>query len=232
MTFPIPELFLGWKSFMCVFTVCFGSYSRMYTLTPQLSKAAFTKTQCNPQDRGRYIQTWNLSPLFCAKTDRGWELPGRPFVLARSTPQAFMHLQFSCLLFSVPLTFLQSGFLSQCSQWGCLLRGWKIQLFKVRTCWDFTGGPVATTPCSEYRGPWSLPGQGTRFHVQQLKFQQAATQIRCSQIINIYIFFIKGEGLHPFQTVALGTLLISESLDRMVERWNTMVGIGQALHRC
>ena len=34
--------------------------------------------------------------------------------------------------------------------------------------WDFVGGPVAKTLCSQYRGPGSILAQGTRFHMAQL----------------------------------------------------------------
>ena len=32
---------------------------------------------------------------------------------------------------------------------------------------DFSGGPVSKTPCSQYRGPGSIPGQGTGSHMPQ-----------------------------------------------------------------
>ena len=38
-----------------------------------------------------------------------------------------------------------------------------------RTFQDFPGGPVAKTLCSQCRGPGSIPGQGTRAHMLQLK---------------------------------------------------------------
>ena len=56
---------------------------------------------------------------------------------------------------------------------------------------DFPGGPVAKTPCSQRRGPGSIPGQGTRSCVPQLrahmpprwsKILPAATKTWCSQI--------------------------------------------------
>ena len=34
-------------------------------------------------------------------------------------------------------------------------------------CWDFPGGPVAKTPCSQFRGLGSTPGQGTTSHMPQ-----------------------------------------------------------------
>ena len=34
---------------------------------------------------------------------------------------------------------------------------------------DFLGGPVAKTPLSQYRGPGSVSGQGTRSHVPPLR---------------------------------------------------------------
>ena len=33
----------------------------------------------------------------------------------------------------------------------------------------FPGGPGAQTPCSPCRGPASLPGQGTRCHMPQMR---------------------------------------------------------------
>ena len=41
----------------------------------------------------------------------------------------------------------------------------------------FPGGPVANTPSSQCRGPGSIPGQGTRPHIQQLKIPHAKIQI-------------------------------------------------------
>ena len=44
------------------------------------------------------------------------------------------------------------------------------KLFKkteMGICWDFPGGPVAKTPCSQYRGLGSTPGQGTTSHMPQ-----------------------------------------------------------------
>ena len=40
---------------------------------------------------------------------------------------------------------------------------------KNQALWDFPCGPVAKTSCSQYRGPDSIPGQGTRFHMPQLR---------------------------------------------------------------
>ena len=34
---------------------------------------------------------------------------------------------------------------------------------------DFPGGPVAKSPCSQYRGPGFDPWSGTVFHMLQLK---------------------------------------------------------------
>ena len=56
-------------------------------------------------------------------------------------------------------------------------------------CQDFPGGPIDKTPCFQCRGPGSIPGQGTRSHMlqlrvrtQQLKIPSAATRTRHSQI--------------------------------------------------
>ena len=35
--------------------------------------------------------------------------------------------------------------------------------------WDFPGGPVADTSCSQCRGLGLIPGQGPRFHMPQLR---------------------------------------------------------------
>ena len=35
--------------------------------------------------------------------------------------------------------------------------------------WEFPGGPVAKTPCCQCRGLGSIPGQGTRSHMLQLR---------------------------------------------------------------
>ena len=41
---------------------------------------------------------------------------------------------------------------------------------------------VLKTPCSQCRGPGSVPGQAVRAHVLQLKILHAATNAQCSQI--------------------------------------------------
>ena len=41
---------------------------------------------------------------------------------------------------------------------------------------DFPGGPVAKTPCSQCRGRGSIPGQGIRFLMLQLKTPQDPAQ--------------------------------------------------------
>ena len=43
-------------------------------------------------------------------------------------------------------------------------------IFKKKI-WDFPGGPVAKTPCSQCRGLGSIPGQGTRSHMPRLRDQ-------------------------------------------------------------
>ena len=48
---------------------------------------------------------------------------------------------------------------------------------------DFPGGPVAkTTLCSQCRDMGSTPGQGTRFHMPQLKLPHTTTKMGHSQI--------------------------------------------------
>ena len=49
----------------------------------------------------------------------------------------------------------------------------------------YPGGPVAKTPCFQCRGWGSIPGQGTRSHVTQLKITHVLTKTWCSQI-NIF----------------------------------------------
>ena len=43
-----------------------------------------------------------------------------------------------------------------------------VVIFKKKI-WDFPGDPVAKTPRSQCRGLGSIPGQGTRSHMPQLK---------------------------------------------------------------
>ena len=38
------------------------------------------------------------------------------------------------------------------------------QLIRNQLQGDFPGGPVVKTPCSQCRGPGSVPGQGIRCH--------------------------------------------------------------------
>ena len=53
-------------------------------------------------------------------------------------------------------------------------------------CGDFPAGPVAKTLSFHCRGPGSIPGQGTRSHMLQLKIPS-----KCSQINKINFFFLK-----------------------------------------
>ena len=46
----------------------------------------------------------------------------------------------------------------------------------------FLGGPVAEIPSSQFKGPRSIPGQGTRSYMPQLNIPHAATETRGSQI--------------------------------------------------
>ena len=41
---------------------------------------------------------------------------------------------------------------------------------------DFPGGPVAETPCTNAGGLGSIPGQGTRSHMLQLRIPNATTK--------------------------------------------------------
>jgi len=45
-----------------------------------------------------------------------------------------------------------------------------VVIFKKKI-WDFPGDPVAKTPRSQCRGLGSIPGQGTRSHMPQLRDQ-------------------------------------------------------------
>ena len=47
---------------------------------------------------------------------------------------------------------------------------------------DFPDGPAAKTVCPRAAGPGSIPGQGTRSHVPQLKIQHATAKTWHSQI--------------------------------------------------
>ena len=57
----------------------------------------------------------------------------------------------------------------------------------------YPGGPVAKTPCFQCRGWGSIPGQGTRSHVTQLKITHVLTKTWCSQI-NIFL-----SGTHSYR---------------------------------
>ena len=51
-------------------------------------------------------------------------------------------------------------------------------LFKIMWEWDFPGGPAAKIPCSQCKRPRdSIPGQGTRSHMLQLKSLNGASKI-------------------------------------------------------
>ena len=45
----------------------------------------------------------------------------------------------------------------------------KSQTWRGRVGGYFPGSPVAKTPCSQFRGLSSIPGQGTRFYMPQLR---------------------------------------------------------------
>ena len=56
-----------------------------------------------------------------------------------------------------------------------IIEGWPEQVIllmvvlpKIWSSWDFPGGPVAKT-CFQYKGPGSIPGQGTRSYMPQLR---------------------------------------------------------------
>ena len=49
--------------------------------------------------------------------------------------------------------------------------------YQKRYCGDFPGGPVAKPPpAANAGGPGSIPGQGTRSHMLQLKIPHAVTK--------------------------------------------------------
>ena len=52
--------------------------------------------------------------------------------------------------------------------------------------WDFPGGPLVKTLSSQCRGQGSVPGEGTRSHMPQLKISCATTKTQHSQI-NIFL---------------------------------------------
>ena len=71
---------------------------------------------------------------------------------------------------------------------------WKLILVSVRGTIEsgrevFFGGPVAKTLCSQCRGLGSIPGQGTGFHMLQLKIPSATAKTYCSQVNNLKYFF-------------------------------------------
>ena len=62
-------------------------------------------------------------------------------------------------------------------------------------CGDFPAGPVAKTLSFHCRGPGSIPGQGTRSHMLQLKIPS-----KCSQINKINFFFFKDPSVWTLRT--------------------------------
>ena len=73
--------------------------------------------------------------------------------------------------------------LGSCIPWSVTKRKKKFVLydvidkkFKNRENWDFPGDPVAKIPC------YSIPGQGTRSHLTQLKITHAITKTQHRQI--------------------------------------------------
>ena len=62
-------------------------------------------------------------------------------------------------------------------------QGKMLEMSTETTRRDFPGGPVAKTPCFQLQGAGvSIPGQGTRSHVLQLKILHATTKVWQSQI--------------------------------------------------
>ena len=58
---------------------------------------------------------------------------------------------------------------------------------KRMKCWDFPGSPVAKTLSSQCKSPSSIPGQGTRSHMLQLRSHML--QLRPGAVkLNKYIF--------------------------------------------
>lgn len=120
MTFPIPELFLGWKSFMCVFTVCFGSYSRMYTLTPQLSKAAVTKNNVILRTRGGTFKLGTWALCFVPKRIANGSYQEGPLFLHGAHPRLLCSCSFHVCFFQFPwLSCNQDSCLSLVSEAAC-----------------------------------------------------------------------------------------------------------------
>ena len=56
----------------------------------------------------------------------------------------------------------------------------------------FPGGPVAKTPSSHAGSPGSIPGQGARSHMLQLKILYVAMKTGSSSQIHKYIFLSQG----------------------------------------
>ena len=85
---------------------------------------------------------------------------------------------------TVPCSFVQQaiiGHLLWASRWYRDSTGYwdsdDQELLKKHQAWDFPRGPVANV-----EGPDSIPGQGTRSHMWQLKSSHATTKTWCSQI--------------------------------------------------
>ena len=70
---------------------------------------------------------------------------------------------------SVSLSIKWNEKSTHCTAWfwslhedvGILILSLAVKLLKNVYLWDFPGGPVAKTPCSPFREPSSIPGQGT-----------------------------------------------------------------------
>ena len=95
----------------------------------------------------------------------------------------------SFLLFTHPKYALHLGL---CTAWNTLsttclhslLLCFFKYLFKGYLIRDFPGGPLAKTPYSQCRGLGSIPAQGTRPHMPQLRVAHAATEIKHSTMAN------------------------------------------------
>ena len=72
-------------------------------------------------------------------------------------------------------------------------------LLRKKDLWDFPGGPVAKTLCSQGWGPGLITGQGIQSHILQLKTLCAAAKTQGSQI-NIYIYFKVRRRLKFYET--------------------------------
>ena len=155
------KVFLGTWELRCILTHCTPAVSRPQRLLLWISP--FT---CYHRRRTGTSCSWrNLPSLWCT---------------SQETQGQWTHISTSCWhllghwLSHWPLLLGLAMVVRREQRSRCFLRRWSIRKTEER----LPGGPVAKTPHSQCRRQGSIPGQGNRSHLPQLKIPHATAQLR------------------------------------------------------